>query len=147
LVSCQSKTFWFQGLLIGKLSIPRVDEEIDEESESGMKKSAIIKLNEITYAKLIISIDIKTSNGKVVFNPFKCCKSINYSDGNVVIAWKRLKSKYEPISAPSLVKLENQFGGVSLKKDEDPEVWITEFEDLCERLEAMDSCVMNRNLG
>jgi hypothetical protein len=34
-------------LLLGKLSIPKVDEEIDETSEIGKKKSIIIELNEI----------------------------------------------------------------------------------------------------
>jgi hypothetical protein len=37
----------FKDLLLGKLSIPKVDEEIDETSEIGKKKSIIIKLNEI----------------------------------------------------------------------------------------------------
>jgi gag-polypeptide of LTR copia-type len=116
-------------------------EEIDEESESGKMKSAIIELNEIAYTKLILSIDIKTSSGKVAFNLIKGCKSKNYSDGNAAVARERLKNKYEPISAPSLVKLEKQFRELSLKKDEDPEVWITELENLRVRLEAMDSSI------
>jgi gag-polypeptide of LTR copia-type len=52
-----------------------------------------------------------------------------------------VKNKYEPISAPSVVKLEKQFRELSLKKGEDPEVWITELEDLRVRLEAMDSSI------
>jgi hypothetical protein len=39
------------------------------------------------------------------------------------------------------VKLEKQFRELSLKKGEDPEVWITELEDLRVRLEAMDSSI------
>jgi phage gp46-like protein len=44
-----------------------VDEEIDEGTESGMKKSITIELNEIAYTELILSIEIKTSSGKVSF--------------------------------------------------------------------------------
>ena len=64
----KSKRFGFKDLLLGKLSIPTADEEIDVESESGKKKSVIIELNEIAYSELILSIDIKTSSGKVAFN-------------------------------------------------------------------------------
>ena len=71
----------------------------------------------------------------------KGCKSKHYPDGNAATAWERLKNKHEPISAPSLVKLEKQFRELSLKKGEDPEVWITELEDLPVRLEAMDSSI------
>jgi hypothetical protein len=78
--------FGFKDLLLGKLSFPTADGEIDEESESGKKKSAIIKLNEIAYTELILSIDIKTSSGKVAFNLIKGCKSKNYPDGNVAVA-------------------------------------------------------------
>ena len=126
----KAKRFGFKDLLLGKLSIPTADEEIDVESESGKKKSVIIELNEIAYSELIFSIDIKTSSGKVAFNLIKGCKSKDYPDGNAALAWERLKNKYEPISAPSLVKLEKQFRGLALKKGQDPEVWITELEDL-----------------
>jgi hypothetical protein len=57
------------------------------------------------------------------------------------IAWERLKNKYEPVSAPSILKLEKQFRELSLKKGQDPEVWITELEDICVKLENMGSCI------
>jgi hypothetical protein len=60
----KSRRFGFKDLLLGKLSIPTAEEDIDEESESGKKKSAIIELNEIAHTELILSIDIMTSSGK-----------------------------------------------------------------------------------
>jgi hypothetical protein len=112
----KSRRFDFKDLPLGKLSIPTVDEKFDEGTESGKKKSIAIEMNEITYTELILSIDVKTSSEKVAFNLIKCCKSKDYPDANAAIAWKRLKNKYEPISAPSLVKLEKQFRELSLKK-------------------------------
>jgi hypothetical protein len=94
----KSRRFGFKDSLLGKLSIPTADEEIDEESESGKKKSAIIELNEIAYTELILSIDIKTRSGKVAFNLIKGYKSKNYPDGNAAVAWERLKNKYAFIS-------------------------------------------------
>jgi hypothetical protein len=39
-----------------------------------------------------------------------------------------------------MVKLEKQFRELSLKKGQDPEVWITELEDLRIKVENMGSC-------
>jgi hypothetical protein len=47
----------------------------------------------------------------------------------------------QPVSAPSTVNLEKQFIELSVKKDLDPEVWITELEDLCVKLKNMGSCI------
>jgi hypothetical protein len=71
----KSRRSGFKNLLLGKLSIHTVDEEIDEGTESGKKKSITIELNEIAYTELILSIDIKTSGGKVAFNLITGCKS------------------------------------------------------------------------
>ena len=100
-----------------------------------------IELNEIAYTELILLIDVKTSSGKVAFNLIKGCKSKDYPDGNAAVAQERLKNKFEPISAPSLVKLEKQFRELSLRKGQDPEIWITDLEDLRVRLEAMGSSI------
>jgi hypothetical protein len=40
-----------------------------------------------------------------------------------------------------MVKLEKQFREFSLKKGQDPKIWITELEDLCVKLETMGSCI------
>jgi hypothetical protein len=137
----KAKRCGFNNLLLGKLSIPKEDESLDELSDTGKKISRIIELNEIAYTKLILSIDVKTSNGKIAFNSVKVCKSKYYPDGNASISCKRLKNKYEPISAPSMVKLENQFRSLPLKKGQDPEVWIIELEDLRVWLEEMGSSI------
>jgi hypothetical protein len=57
------------------------------------------------------------------------------------MAWERLKNKFEPSSAPSLVKLEKQFRQCSLKKEQDPDIWITELEDYRMRLEELGSSI------
>jgi hypothetical protein len=69
----------------------------------------------------------------------KGCKSKDYPDWNVVIAWEKLKNKYEPVSAPSMLKLDKQYRDSSLKKGQDPEVWITELEYFRVRLDDMGS--------
>jgi hypothetical protein len=51
----------------------------------------------------------------------------------------KVKKKYDPISALSLVKTERTFRESKLSKDEDPDVWITNLEDLRIKLEVMGS--------
>jgi hypothetical protein len=79
--------------LLGKLSIPNVDDVSDEISEDGKKMMKVIELNEISYTELILSIDVKASNGKIAFNIFKGRKTKDYPDGNAASAWENLKNK------------------------------------------------------
>jgi hypothetical protein len=50
-----------------------VDEEIDETSDIGKKKSIIIELKEIAYIEIILPIDVKASSGKVAFKIIRGC--------------------------------------------------------------------------
>jgi hypothetical protein len=44
-------------------------------------------MNELAYTELILSIDDKTSSGKVKFNLVKGFKNKDYADGNASMAW------------------------------------------------------------
>jgi hypothetical protein len=67
----KAKRYGFKDLLLGKLSIPKVDDVFDAISEEGKKMIKVIELNEIAYIELILSIDVKASNGKIAFNMLK----------------------------------------------------------------------------
>jgi gag-polypeptide of LTR copia-type/Zinc knuckle len=140
----KAKRYGFKDVLTGKLSIPKADEAIDKDSDMGKKMLNAIELNEVAYTELLLSIDVKTSNGKIAFNIVKGCKSKDHPGGNAAIAWDKLKNKYKPMSAPSMVKLDKQFRDSVLKKGEDPEVWITQLEDICVRLKDMGSGISER---
>jgi hypothetical protein len=61
-----------------------------------MKIMILSQRKKLDYTELILSIDDKTSGGKVAFNLVKGCKNKDYADGNASMAWKRLKNKFEP---------------------------------------------------
>ena len=63
------------------MSIPKADEVFDEVSDIGKKMSNITKLNEIADTEPIVSIDVKSMNGKIGFNIIKGYKSKDYPDG------------------------------------------------------------------
>jgi hypothetical protein len=75
--------------------------------------SRIVNLNEIAFTGLILSIDVSKSNGKIA------CKTKEFEDDSTALAWEKLKRKYDPISAPSLVKTERRFRESRLGKNED----------------------------
>jgi hypothetical protein len=82
----KTKRCGFTYLLLGKLSIPKLDEDIDESSDIGKKNSIIIELYDIAYTELILFIDVNASSCKVAFNIIRGCKTKDYPDGNGTIA-------------------------------------------------------------
>jgi hypothetical protein len=71
----KSRRSGFKDLMLGKLSIPTVDEKFDEGTESGKKKSIAIHMNEIAYTKLILSIDVKTNSEKLLLILLKAVRA------------------------------------------------------------------------
>jgi hypothetical protein len=54
--------------------------------------SGSIDLNELAYTEFLLSIDVRSSSGKVAFNVLKGYKNKDYIDGNAAIAygiWRR----------------------------------------------------------
>jgi hypothetical protein len=122
--------------LLEKVKAPKTDEDYDMEPEEGKKLTIAADMNKLAYTELILSIYVK-----VAFNLVKGFKNKDYADGNARMAGGRLKNKFEPSSAPSLIKLEKQFRQCSLKKGQDPDIWITELEDYRMRLEELGSSI------
>jgi hypothetical protein len=67
--------YGFKDLLLGKVKVPRTDEDYDIESEEGKKLTIASDINESAYIELIFSIDDKTRSGKVTFNLVKGCRT------------------------------------------------------------------------
>jgi tellurite resistance-related uncharacterized protein len=78
----KARRYGLKDVLLGKVKVPRTDEDYDMESEEGKKLTIAADMNELAYTELIFSIDDKTSSGKVAFNLVKGCKNKDYADGN-----------------------------------------------------------------
>ncbi len=129
----------FKAVLLGKEKIPTDVEVLDPTKDADKIKIDIKEKNEIAYGELILMMDTEKSAGRVAFNIVKRSKTTDYPDGNADVAWKGLKRKYKPTSAPSLAKLHKQFYSAKLKKKVDPDIFITYLEDLRTRMEEMKS--------
>jgi hypothetical protein len=124
---------------LGKVLFPKSSEVFDEKTDEGKRMLRIIDINEMAFTELVLSIDVSSSSGKIAFGIVKSYKTKDYEDGHAGLAWEKLKKKYDPVSAPSLVKTERLFRECKLGKDEDPETWIRNLEDLLLKLEVMGS--------
>jgi hypothetical protein len=126
-------------ILLRKATVS-TDTEFEALSEATPKKKAkeLRDLNELAYEDLILSIDRKKNSSRVAFNIVKGCRTSEYEDGNARLAWTRLKEKYASQSVPSRMKLVREFAQSRLANvNKDPDIWLTELEDLRTRIDSM----------
>jgi hypothetical protein len=138
-ILAKAKRSGIKDVLLGKVLIPKSSEVFDERTDEGKRMLRIIDLNEMALTELVLSIDVNSSSGKITSGIVKSCKTKDYEDGHAGLAWEKLEKKYDPVSAPSLVKTERLFRECKIGKDEDPETWIINLEDLRLKLEVMGS--------
>ena len=121
----------FKDVLLGRATVPPDSEVLDLSKSEDKKKKKLRDANDYAYEALILLINGETSTGRVAFSIVRNCKTKDLADGDVAMAWKRLCDKYEPKSAPLRLALKNEFNSKNLRSvKHDPDVWLTELEDL-----------------
>lgn len=103
---------------------------MDDTNDTDKPKLKLRQLNELAYDDLILSMDTSTASGEVAFNLSRSAKTSDYRNGDATLAYKKLKTKYSPDTAPTLTKLHKIFYSSKLKKNADPDVLITNLEDV-----------------
>ena len=127
----------YKKVIDGSAVIPsddvNLEPEVGDDEAKRIEKNKLQEnkeLNALAYSDIMLSIDTDKAGGRVAFNIIKGSKDPDkYKDGNVKIAYERLKKKYCPTSAPNLTKVYRKFYGAKFKKNGDPDVFITQMED------------------
>jgi hypothetical protein len=134
----RSRRKGYKKIIFSKATVS-TDMEFEALSEAPKRKAKELRdLNELAYEDLILSIDGKEDSGQVTFNIVKGCRTSEYEDRNARLVWTRLKAKYASQSAPSRMKLVQEFAQSRLANvNNDPNIWLTQFEDLCTRIDSM----------
>ena len=127
----RAKRKGFKDLLLGKITIPKSTEILDENADKDKIRTR--DLNDLGYSELILSF-ADSDAGNVAFQYVRNSKSKEYEDGNVKVAWAALKMKFAPQTAPTEIGLYRKFYDSKLKKGMDPDVWISQMEDTRMRL-------------
>ena len=121
----------YKKILLGTVSVPSDDEDLSQLTADEIKeKEKLRELNEDAYEDLILSINGETEVGRVVFQLVRGAKTKKLADGDAKEAWDRLRGKYEARTAPSRLLLKSKIQGLRLKYKQDPEIYISELEDL-----------------
>ena len=113
-------------LLDDPLTIPNKDVDLTKDKDQEL----LSKQNDLAYSDLILSINTETAPGKVAFTFVRSSKTTDYPNGNAAEAFRRLRNKYKPKSAPVVARLCATFFGNKLKQGHDPDVYISIMEDL-----------------
>ena len=114
----------YEDILNGKIDVPKDDEEKTTEEQ---KKAT--KLNKLAYNELMLSCTDKKS-----FAIVKAAKISKYKSGNAKFAWDNLKTKFEPNTGAELVDINQDYMNLRMETGSDPEDFITELEELKEKM-------------
>ena len=83
----KAKPSSIKDILLEKPQSPKSSEEFEEKTEEGKRVLKNADLNELAFTESILSIDVRSSNGKIEFGILKICKTKDYEDGNASMAW------------------------------------------------------------
>jgi len=132
----------FRELLLGKLTIPKDSDVLDATVPAEKKQIEIREANELAFEELVLSIDTSQPEDRVAFQSICSCRPTDYKNGNAADAWKRLSEKYTPSMAPMKLELKLEFQRMKLRDaSQDPDVWISQLEDLRARLADMNAAI------
>ena len=95
-----------------------------------LKSIKLYELNRAAFGILLISIQTKIECGKTAFATVDNCRTTDFPQGDVKLAWQRLKDKFEPKHALLFIQLKKRFANSKLNVDNDPDDWITLLESL-----------------
>jgi hypothetical protein len=70
----------------------KADCKLDQASDIEKKMAKIFALNEIANTELVLSIDVKTSNGKILLNIVIGCNCKDFHDRNATGALENSRS-------------------------------------------------------
>jgi hypothetical protein len=74
-------------ILLGKLTIPKINNEINKKMAKGKTMMMNINLSKLAKTESVLPIDVKTKSGNMVFNLMKGCNNKVYTEGHAAMAW------------------------------------------------------------
>ena len=120
----------YKQALTGTDNIPKSTATPDKSMGEGKAAIQLQKWNRQAYEDLILCMDETSPAEQVAFLLVRSTKTTDYADGNAKEAWAKLKAKYAPKSAPTLSQVQEEFFSARIKKNGDPDVYITKLENL-----------------
>ena len=122
--------------------VPEEHEDPTKRKQLTAEETKIVDWNKQAYSVLANNIQASTEAGRTAFQVLRGTKTPEYSKGNAVLAWERLRNKYAPRTAPTLIALNKEFVNSKPEGAEaDPDVWLTKLEGIRTRMKEIDPTV------
>ena len=90
--------------LLGKVAVPKHDEELSGSSAEVKRKQNARKANNMMYSDLLLCMTDEVGFGTVTE-----ATSEDLPDGDAALAWKKLVEKYQPKTGANMVQLKLEF--------------------------------------
>jgi hypothetical protein len=120
----------YEELITGETAVPATHLIDGTKKTLSADDESLSDSNKKGFGDLILSIDCTSAAGKVAFAMIKGSKTTENPQGNVRLAFTRLKAKFEPTTTPQLMQLTKDFHSKVLLRNQDPDMFITELEPL-----------------
>jgi hypothetical protein len=131
-------------VLEGTEKVPTKAEEALLGTTKDANKIKTIAKNKEAYSDLILSMMDGTPHGNVALDIVRQAVSADYPNGDAADEMARLKKRYQPQSAPELVRLHKFFYGTRQKRRQDTDLYISYIEDIRFRMAEMHSTITDQ---
>jgi hypothetical protein len=138
----RAAVYGYQHLLTGRIKIPTMPIEADDQDSTvGQvdkdRNKAVYALNCKAWGHLVTSLKIGTCSTAIsIVRSYY--NTTDYPDGNVYDAFQALEKHYTIHLVATIQKRLGEFYDKKLKKGQNPSVYITEMENLREKIKTVD---------
>ena len=101
-------------------------------------EKVLFKHHNIAYGWLVMSVQCPTCFGLI-----DTARTPIHPKGSCYLAWKALKSKFEPKLVATTQQLKAQFHSKSMSRNQDPDEYIQELERIRQRLEEVGASILD----
>jgi gag-polypeptide of LTR copia-type len=126
----------YKEVMTGNLKVPKADKVLDEDDTDDAKEIKVRDMKDLGYVDLILSMS-DTEVGGIALSYIKNAKTDALPDGDLQRAWEALEKKYFSKTSPVANALSKKFQDLKHKKGSDPDIWITQLEDIKIRLDSI----------
>ena len=142
----RAQYYGFHTILEGTAQAPPDSIVIDETTATGKREKELRKLHARAYYELSMSMDLSNSEGKLAFRIVKNATSSRHPNGDAREAWVRLREEYESDAGSAQIELKRKFYGSVLKVSQNPVVFVTQLQNIRERLDKLGISISEREL-
>ena len=142
----RAQYYGYHLILTGLEKPPADNVTIDESTDDGKRLLELRKLHRRAFYELTMSMSLKTVEGKMAFRTVRNSTSDDFPMGDAREAWVRLREEYESSTGSAQIELKRKFHGATMRANQNPVSFVTNLENIRERLERLGVIISDNEL-